>query len=64
MFPFTYRGLLTCSYCGCSYSPDKKKGKYVYMYPRLKKDCLKCHNIREEVISEQWEKIIKQVYIP
>lgn len=62
--PFIYRGLITCIHCGCSYSPNKKKGKYVYMYPRLKKDCVKCRNIREEVISEQLAVVMQKICIP
>ena len=28
--PFIFRGLLTCEICGCTITPEIKKGKYVY----------------------------------
>jgi len=28
--PYIFRGVLTCSKCGCKYSPETAKGKYVY----------------------------------
>lgn len=35
--PFTYRGLVKCQTCGCTITPEKKKGKYTYYH------CTKYH---------------------
>ena len=62
--PYLYRGLIKCSKCGCSFTPEKKKGKYVYYH------CTGYygkHNtpwIREETLTEQFAKIFKGLQIP
>jgi DNA invertase Pin-like site-specific DNA recombinase len=42
--PYIFRGLVRCAECGCSISPEIKKGKYVYYH------CTNyhgnCHNVR------------------
>lgn len=40
---FVLKGLLKCQNCGCSYSHELKKGKYVYMRPTKNKgECSYC----------------------
>jgi site-specific DNA recombinase len=65
MKPFIYRGLIKCHHCGCSYSPEIQKGKYVYMRPTKSKDeCKHCVYVNEEVINAQLLPIIEQIHIP
>lgn len=40
--PFIFRGLLRCATCGCSMSPEIKKGKYIYY---------SCTNARKEICN-------------
>jgi len=63
--PFIFSGLVKCEYCDCTYSPDLKKGKYVYLKPSKKKgNCNYCKSIREEVALNQVRDILKQIQIP
>ncbi len=63
--PFIFRGLLTCSDCGCMYSSDIKKGKYIYLRPTKKKgSCETCHSLREEVILEQVQSLFDSIKFP
>lgn len=61
---FMYRGLLRCAQCGCSISPDRKKGKYVYY------KCTQYHGkhgakmLREEVITESLCDAFKRLQVP
>jgi site-specific DNA recombinase len=65
LIPFTLRGMLTCKHCNCVYSPELKKEKYVYMRPtKSQGDCAYCFNIKEEIILDQIEDIIKSIHIP
>ena len=62
--PYMYRGLLRCAHCGCSISPDKKKGKYVYY------QCTQYHGkhgakmLREEKITKALEDVFKRLQVP
>jgi hypothetical protein len=65
MKPCTYRGLIKCHHCGCSYSPEVQKGKYVYMRPtKSQGDCEHCVYVKEEVINAQLFPVIEQIHIP
>lgn len=52
--PFVFRGLLRCAKCGCSMSPEIKKGKYVYYSctTARKAICDKKIFVREETLLE------------
>jgi DNA invertase Pin-like site-specific DNA recombinase len=62
--PYLYRGLIRCEKCGCSYTPEKKKGKYVYYH------CTEYHGkcnskwFREEELTKQFAGYIDKIYIP
>jgi site-specific DNA recombinase len=59
MKSYTYRGLIKCYYCGCSYSPEPQKEKYIYMRPtKSQGDCEHCVYVKEEVITAQLSPII------
>ncbi len=63
--PFILKGLLKCQHCGCSYSPELKKGKYVYMRPtKSKGECSYCYHLNENQILSQIEEVLKGIKIP
>lgn len=62
---FVLKGLLKCQHCGCGYSPELKKEKYVYMRPtKSKGDCSYCYHLSEEKILTQIEDVLKGMKIP
>lgn len=63
--PYVLRGLLTCIHCGCSYSPELKKKKYIYMRPtKSKGKCDVCFHMNETKILSQIEDVLKSMLIP
>jgi hypothetical protein len=57
--------MLKCNHCGCAYSPEIKKGKYVYMRPtKSKGDCNYCFHLNENKILSQIEEVLKGMQIP
>jgi site-specific DNA recombinase len=58
-----FAGLVKCAKCGCSYTPDIKKGKYVYYKCTQFKG--KCNNdyIREETLADLFADVVKQIQI-
>ncbi len=63
--PFILKGLLKCKHCDCSYSPELKKEKYVYMRPtKSKGNCEYCFHLSEEKILIQIENVLKGMRIP
>ncbi len=62
--PFVLKGLLKCQHCGCSYSPEIKKGKYVYMRPtKSQGDCSYCYHLSEKKILSQIEEVLKGIKV-
>ena len=63
--PFVLTGMLKCQHCGCAYSPELKKGRYVYMRPtKSRGDCNYCHHLNENTILSQIEEVLKGMQIP
>ena len=66
--PFLYRGMIKCSSCGCSITPERKTKpngkKYVYYH------CTQYHGkhdaewVREKVLTQQFADILSQLQIP
>jgi DNA invertase Pin-like site-specific DNA recombinase len=62
--PYLYRGLVRCEKCGCTYTPEKKKGKYVYYH------CTQYHGkcsskwMKEEELTKQFAGYVDRIYIP
>jgi len=62
--PYLYRGLIRCGKCGCAYTPEKKKGKYIYYH------CTEYHGkcntkwLREEEITKQFTDYLDKIHIP
>ena len=62
---FVLKGLLKCKHCQCSYSPEIKKDKYIYMRPtKSKGKCSYCYHISEKKILSQIEEILQGMVIP
>lgn len=61
---YAYRGLMRCSQCGCSITPEKKKGKFTYYH------CTEYHGkhnaewVREEDITKQFDNLFKSIRVP
>ena len=53
--PFIFRGLLTCANCGCRYSPEIKKGKFIYY------SCTNGKHICKKVYVPE-KKLLERVY--
>lgn len=63
--PFIFKGLLKCQKCKCSYSPEIKKGKYIYMRPtKSKGECAYCFHLNENKILNQIIEILKGMIVP
>lgn len=63
--PFVLKGFLKCIHCGCSYSPELKKKKYVYLRPtKSQGECKVCFPMTEQQILSQIEDVLKRMVIP
>ncbi len=58
-----FKGMITCKNCGCTVTPELKKGKYVYLRPNTKGDC-NCKQINEQVAVKLVEDALKSMTIP
>ncbi len=58
-----FKGLIKCANCGCTVTPDIKKGKYIYLKPNSKKDCT-CKQINENVANDMVSKVFKSMSMP
>lgn len=58
--PFIFKGLIKCKHCGCSVTPEIKKGKYVYLRPNSKPDC-NCKTITEKDALKVVSKVLKSM---
>ncbi|EKE11104.1 MAG: recombinase [uncultured bacterium] len=53
--PYIFRGLVKCQECGCSISPEIKKGKYIYYH------CTNYHGNCGNVVWIKEEALLKQI---
>ena len=61
---FHYKGLMTCGYCGCRLTAEKKKGRYIYYHcTESKGKCVQPY-YRESVISERLLEVVERVSPP
>ena len=59
---FLFAGLLTCSKCGCGYTSEIKKGKYIYVRPNnQKKPCDTCYPLTEKAVFEQVKEVFDNI---
>jgi len=60
---FPFRGLLTCGRCGCAYTAELKKGKYVYYRCTTSKGNCSRDYIRQEDLDEKLAAAVKAIHI-
>ena len=60
---FIFKGMIKCKNCGCTVTPELKKGKYVYLRPNSKLDCT-CKQINETVALKEVEKVLNSMEFP
>lgn len=61
--PFIFRGLVRCKHCGRLYSPEIKKGKYIYLRPAPIDGC-DCKPLREEELLKVVEETFDKMSVP
>jgi DNA invertase Pin-like site-specific DNA recombinase len=63
--PYVFRGLLTCSNCGCKYTPEIAKGKYVYYScTNAKHICSKVYIPEKNLLDPVYEALEAMSTIP
>ena len=62
--PYAYRGLISCSECGCRVTFEIKKGKYIYGHCTQFKYKHNNKYINEEEFTKQFSKILDAIKIP
>jgi site-specific DNA recombinase len=63
--PFVFRGLVKCGHCGCSYTSEMKKGKYVYMCcSKTSKSGCEAPRVREEQVFNQLAEVFDNMAFP
>ena len=55
--------MIKCKNCGCTVTPELKKGKYVYLRPNSKLGCT-CKQINETVALKEVEKVLNSMEFP
>ena len=60
---FAFAGLVKCGRCGCSMTPEIKKGKYIYYHCTQFKGACDNVYIREEKLAELLGDVVKRVRI-
>ncbi|MFH0702518.1 MAG: recombinase family protein [bacterium] len=61
---FIFSNLMKCPACGCNITAEIKKGKYIYYHcswGKGKKNCSNKEYIRQEVLEEQFEEVVKRI---
>jgi site-specific DNA recombinase len=62
--PYTYRGLIFCSECGCNVTFEKKKGKFVYGHCTQFKGRHNSSYVAENAMTDQLRSVFKQIQMP
>lgn len=62
--PYALRGLIHCSKCGCTVSPEIKKGRYIYYSCANSKGLCKKAWVREEDLLEPIKEELKRIQWP
>jgi len=63
--PFIFRGLVKCGHCGCTYTSELKKGKYVYMCcSRTSKAGCEAPRVKEEHVFSQLAEVFDRMAFP
>ena len=59
-----FAGVVTCGRCGCAFTAETKKGRYVYYHCTGHRGPCGNTYVREEELVRQFGEILKQVRIP
>ena len=59
-----YRGLITCSLCGCLYVGEIKKGKYIYYHCCGRQTSCPAPYVREQVLTEALSAQLELLNVP
>lgn len=63
--PYVFRGLVKCADCGCSISPEIKKGKYIYYHcTNYHRKCRSVVWVKEEDLLLQVQKHFQKFKLP
>jgi site-specific DNA recombinase len=62
--PFVFRGIIKCKKCGCSISPELKKGKYIYYSCSNYKGICERVFVREEDLLKPIQKLMESIQMP
>lgn len=60
---YIFQGLITCKRCGCLYTPEMKKGKYVYYSCTNSKKVCKRVYVTEKKLLQIVEEVLKNITI-
>jgi site-specific DNA recombinase len=60
---YPYRGLCVCAECGCAITSETQKGHHYYRCTKKRGACSQKY-VREEVLTEQINDVIKKVSLP
>lgn len=62
--PFIFRGLIKCAKCGCTITPERKKGRYVYYHCTKYRGNCDTPWVRSKELQKQVSDLFKQLQIP
>lgn len=62
--PYPYRGLISCSECGCTITFEKKKQKYVYGHCTQSKGKHDARYVNQNDMTTELKKAISTIYLP
>lgn len=60
-YNFAYSGLVSCGHCGCAFTAEKKKGRYIYYHCTGNKGRCSESYVREEVLSSEFSRSIAEL---
>ena len=60
---FSYTNFITCGICGCKFTAELKKGKYIYYHcSGSRGKCLQDY-LRPETIDDQFERLLNKIHV-
>lgn len=62
--PYVFKGLMTCSRCGCRITPESHKGKHIYYHCTDHKEICSKVFVKEEDILKPIEQVLAKLVLP
>lgn len=62
--PIAYRGLVTCSHCGCLYAGEIKKGRYIYYHCCGRQNGCAAPYINEQILTDSFGIAMESFRVP